>query len=602
VAFYYIHKFVRQNYLGSDSVYVVASNLIYTYDEDARIYVTDGVVQSINSGALPEIANLDALLAGRLLSPEDNTPNIIKLDDSIHSGNLLSLLGEYNGDPYLDISQNELPEFVGWSTSDSYALSPASSSEDLTSAVLATLSFSDLSSSSATSFYPIFQYAVDSDQTYDTSTPTQAELDSLEENREFYDSVDPTTNQELENKLVRKALTRYPEPFLSGLKLAGDIEINGLTLNRIDGNDVIWVVTDIDGWWTLPDSEIPDLPRGWGDGSYDAIGRYANRVITLNGSFLPQDPEDAPAARNALLNALSPLVKTEGAGYLIVTDFGQPIQIYNAEEQANPRTVVFTTPDVTGIAVGDYVNVSGILYGTSPQPDAANNFNSTTSGFVVTAVEPGGTNIAPSITIDRGEELGDYVGGTFPGGGTIRKVLIRTAAKVRLSGAPQISSVNARGRHDFSVGLRAVDPIKYEFADGDPDGYRVATITSGTSWETTINNTGNVAVPVIIEIEGVSSVSDLDLPPTITNEDSDQALELVGGVATGHKLEIDTYNREVLDVTYSAGLVTNVENGRSKLAILAEWIYLEPGSNRLYVTNPVTGSVWKVYYRSGWIG
>jgi hypothetical protein len=342
---------------------------------------------------------------------------------------------------------------------------------------------------------------------------------------EFYDSLGTADEQSKENKIVNTALTALPIPYISGLKLNADIEINGLTLNTIEMPNpyyvgdtlttdvtrrvnnfteaVVWVVSDIDGWWNLPEPELPDLPRGWGDGSYDAIGRWSNRIMTLSGSFIPQEPGDAPKARNILMNALSPLVKTQGAGYL-------------------------------------------------------------------TAKEDG--------TLKKG-------------------------AKVRLSGAPMISSVNARGRHDFSIGLKAVDPVKYEFTDGDPDGYKTQEISSSTSWEATITNDGNTAVPIIVEISGVASVSDPDNPPQITNESGDQTISLVAGVASGHKLEVDTYNREVLDVTYSGGVVSSVANGRSKVTVLTDWIYLNPGANRLYVSNygDISSSTWTIYYRSGWI-
>lgn len=44
------------------------------------------------------------------------------------------------------------------------------------------------------------------------------------------------------------------------------------------------------------------------------------------------------------------------------------------------------------------------------------------------------------------------------------------AAFVRLSGKPKIETVNARGRTDFSIGLKAADPIRYEWNDRDPEG------------------------------------------------------------------------------------------------------------------------------------
>ena len=324
----------------------------------------------------------------------------------------------------------------------------------------------------------------------------------------FYDSVEPTTNQERENRLVNRSLTSLPEPFISGLKLDADIALyrtsdqSELTLNTIDENNAIWVVSDIDGWWNVPQLELPDLPRGWGDGSYDGIGRWTNRLLTLTGSFLVQDPDDAPAARDKLIEYLSPLVKTDGAGYLIVDEGGR-----------------------------------------------------------------------------------------------------RLATKVRLSGPPSIISVNARGRHDFTVGLKAVDPLKYEFVAGDPDGYDSETITTTSgSGSATITNSGNAPVPIIIELSDGFSIPSSSNPPTITNADSDQSITVIGATEANHRLEIDTYNREVLDVTYSGSTVTNVANGRSKASVLIDWIYLNPGTNDIELTNFPTGGTATIYYRSGWIG
>jgi len=310
--------------------------------------------------------------------------------------------------------------------------------------------------------------------------------------------------QSLENKLVRKALTKLPEPYISGLKLNADIEINGLTLNTIDENNVVWVVSDIQGWWNLPESEIPDLPRGWGDGSYDAIGRFSTRNINLVGSFLTQDPSQVPAARSALLNAVN-LVKS--GGWLIVDE--------------NPKK----------------------------------------------------------------------------------------AAYVRLTDSPQIKSVSARGRHDFSIGLVANDPIKYEYVDGSEDGYRVTTLTATGGGTATANvvNSGDVAVPIVIELSKGFIVDDPDLPATITNTASDQVITVIEGTESDTKLEIDTYNREVLDVEYtlnpetSLDEVTNVTNARSKVSVLVDWIYLQPGTNTITLANFPSGSTCTIYYRSGWL-
>lgn len=335
----------------------------------------------------------------------------------------------------------------------------------------------------------------------------------------FYDSVPASANQAEENKIVRKALTNLPEPFLSGLKLNADISLyrydekanpptaTELIFNTIDENDVVWIATDIDGWWTLPEPEVPDLPRGWGDGSYDAIGRWANRILTLDGSFLPQKPEDAPAARNKLMDALSVMVKTKTAGYLIVNE-----------------------PDGSG-------------------------------GYT------------------------------------------RISAKVRLSGAPSIVSVNARGRHDFSIGLKAVDPVKYEFVAGDPDGYRVMPITPVNGIASVpIFNYGNTAVPIIIELSAGFQVTNSSIGSCPRIENFPNKIDIIRGTDSNVRLEIDTYNREALEVTYDGADVDLVENGRSSLPVIVDWIYLEPGPNTITLARFPANSSCNIYYKSGWIG
>lgn len=48
------------------------------------------------------------------------------------------------------------------------------------------------------------------------------------------------------------------------------------------------------------------------------------------------------------------------------------------------------------------------------------------------------------------------------------------AAWVRLSSKPSVKTVNARGRTNFQINLRASDPIKYHWNDADPDGFTSA--------------------------------------------------------------------------------------------------------------------------------
>ena len=66
-----------------------------------------------------------------------------------------------------------------------------------------------------------------------------------------------------------------------GILSAEDVIINDTPLNTINESDsVAWIVTDLDGWWGLPDVEVPDDPRPFSqDGSYYTTGRFAARSI-----------------------------------------------------------------------------------------------------------------------------------------------------------------------------------------------------------------------------------------------------------------------------------------------------------------------------------
>ena len=319
------------------------------------------------------------------------------------------------------------------------------------------------------------------------------------ETQRYYESpedLSPSTQSD-ENRLVNKALTKFPIPYLSGLKLKADIKLENLVLNTIDEDGVVWICTDIEGWWDFPEPQLPELVRGWGDGSYDAKGRWNSRILTLKGTFLTQDPSQVPAARAKLIEA------------------------------------------------ADLVYKSGIL---------------------VVNEEPA------------------------------------KSAAVRLSGSPDIKTVTARGRTEFSIGLRAADPIKYEYIEGSEDGYRteVFTPSSGTA-SATLTNAGNIDVPIIIELSQGFTVANPANPPRITNNATDQIMSIIGSTVSTNRLEIDTYNREVLDVRYDSGEVVNVESGRAKVSTISDWIYLAPGENTIAISNFPAGSSCTIYYRSGWI-
>lgn len=301
-----------------------------------------------------------------------------------------------------------------------------------------------------------------------------------------------------ENKIVNKALSPLPEPYLTGLKLNQDIVLGNLTFNKIDANDVVWICRDLEGWWNLPDPEFPELTRGWGDGSYDVVGRYASRLITLEGSFLTQTPSQVETARRTLLEAIDLVYK------------GSRLIVYEGANQEIPKV-----------------------------------------------------------------------------------------SFVRLSGRPEIVSINARGRHDFSIGLKAADPIKYEYiSPSSNNGYKSNTIASGGS--VVISNSGNTRTPIIFELTG--TITGGAITNTYTNELGVQGtISTIGGItksSNSYTTEIDTYNRSVIRNT--SGTLTSA---RADINAYVDWIYLYPGNNTLtFTTTGGSSPSCKINYRSGWIG
>lgn len=376
--------------------------------------------------------------------------------------------------------------------------------------------------------------------------------------------------QDTENHIANRSLTPLPPPVFTGLKLKEDVILGDLVLNTIDENGVLWVCTDIDGWWVHPDPDIPDVTRGWRDGSYDARGKWLARQITLNGSILTKDPDLLPAARATLIES------------------------------------------------------TNLVY---------------TGAWLKTKENP------------------------------------TRASYVRLSGRPSISTVNARGRTDFSIGLRAADPVKYSWNDSDPDGYDVVYLpcknpSNLETGVTTITNAGNTPVSVFLEIRG-PIVGD----GTIVNSTNGEVLTIVNSLRAGIRrtvsakeltanvatltftanhtfiagdniivsgvdstfngeyevtnvpssnqisyvkvatnvtstassgfvdrgddiLEVDTYEREV-------ALNGSTLGARVYIDTLTDWLRLEPGSNTItFIDEGQANSDASlyIYYRSGWIG
>ena len=119
-----------------------------------------------------------------------------------------------------------------------------------------------------------------------------------------------TYTQGQENFSVDRGLQDNPSPDLGRLRLDANIVLGDFIFNTIDEYGVVWVVTDMDGWWTPPSAAIPIVERGFGDGAYEVRGRYQARTLVLKGSFLVPFPNLVEAARDRLIAATADLAFT----------------------------------------------------------------------------------------------------------------------------------------------------------------------------------------------------------------------------------------------------------------------------------------------------
>lgn len=306
---------------------------------------------------------------------------------------------------------------------------------------------------------------------------------------EYFDDV----TQAYENTTVNKGLTKVPFPKLTGMQLNADISLGSLVLNTIDESGVVWVCTNIEGWWNHPEPEVRDIPRGYGDGSYDVRGRYQARQITLEGVFITPDASYVAAARDKLIKN---------------TDL---------------------------VYVGDWLR----------------------------------TNENPT-----------------------------KASYVRLSGRPEIKTVNARGRTEFSIGLRAPDPLKYEWYEAHELGYRSVSIpgesaSPAATGTNTVTNTGTAYAPVVLQITGPVTG-----PAVISNITTNESITIIESLGSGDILEIDTRDHEV-------SLNGDAVGKRGLIDVLSDWMLLAPGDNVFNFTddgNANSTAVLDVFYRSAWLG
>lgn len=456
---------------------------------------------------------------------------------------------------------------------------------------------------------------------------------------QFVDSYNQSVETNITNEGLRSLLPGDIEtkPYVTGLKLQADVSINGLVLNTIDENKVVWVCTDIEGWWNLPDPEIPDIPRGLDDGSYDVRGRWRARDLTLRGSILPPTPALGATARQTLIEALA-LVYT--GGWLLVDEsplksayvrlYGRPtIENVNARgrinftlplRSADPLKYSWNPDDANGIET------------TSLTPVAIGNTASTTIS------NDGNTNVAVVFSITGPMTAPAYIKNTTTDQ-TIKVIknlrdATYTAATTHRSRTSGVSTITTTSNHSFLVGdIVTVANVAILTFNGDftVTGVTDTTVSYADPGKTIASAvlTSNV-VTVTAASHGFSNgesiyVSSLGYPYdgtyTISNAltntfeyartaantaiayEGNASRDVTSGadvaditLKNADTLQIDTYNTTVL----YRGLP---DAARSTIDVDVDWIKLQPGNNSINIQKTDgTPAAASIKYRSGWIG
>jgi len=386
---------------------------------------------------------------------------------------------------------------------------------------------------------------------------------------------------------------------------------SNLSINIPELSGTVWVISDIEGWWNIPDLEVPNIERGFGDGSFEVTGRYLARDLTLTGSVLITATSRADIAiknqaiRKNLLNAFN---LTKKGAWLIVDEDGYKRAMY-VRLSGKPEISTVNSKGRIDFSIGlrsaDPVKYEWIEDSSHTNPigrttldDGINGYN---SAFIVSL----STNPAyrtydttkQDVRIGGDSTTSGYYG-DLDDGFYSRTEYLNDVVDVRIGG-----DTTTDGYYGSSD-----DGYYYRSYSGD--------VSSGISSPyVTIENHGDTNVYCYFRIIGP-----LYGPAVIQNETEDgniQTINILAPILPATQilvyndtiiqyLDIDIKTREVKIGEYNSA-TTSSGSSRGLLEPLLDWIYLAPGKNKIYFKDSGTGSsttypTLEIYWRSGWVG
>jgi hypothetical protein len=371
-----------------------------------------------------------------------------------------------------------------------------------------------------------------------------------------------------------------------GLCLTEDINVNGLLLNHRDRNGTIWLCTDVEGWWTLPPSEIPDVPKPFWDGSLLTTGRYLSRTVTISGCFIPPDKSLVQYNRDVILRVAA-----------IVRGIGLLAMCGNQSPEITPTSTAFDAPKMTIIQMNDVP--------------------------LVETIRPNGfTQFSLSFRCVNPTKLSLYEkSATIP---------VETGSQTRTRRYKAFSMTSAEGDpvttdygdlttvESLSGAVRSYGSVKSVNFDALIHGEEITEQPyDATAYQTTANdqtivlhNAGNYfAFPIFvfpaIGKVGASAGATKETPVTLRNITTGETMKIQRNVELHRELVIDTGLRRVGQVNPDTSAVSWTWDDRSALSLNSHWISLAPGDNTILMSAPATVSVPTlptVLWRDTWIG
>ena len=380
-----------------------------------------------------------------------------------------------------------------------------------------------------------------------------------------------------------------------GVCLSEDINVNGLLLNHRDENNTLWLCTGIDGWWTLPPSEIPDVPKPFWDGSLLTTGRYLSRAITISGCFIPPDPSLVWYNRNALLQVAA-LVR--GVGLLAMC--GNETDVLNHE--MTPSDPFLDPPKMTIIQTGDVPLID------TTRTNGFTQFSLSFRAVNSTKISVYEKNVPLPIEDTTGEfavvrERKYHAFGTADTPVTDYGEVRNTSDPDDPGGTRSYAEVEKVNLDNLIKDEQWTDP-DWEVNPPPPEEKDDYYQETGTAQSTVLYNSGNYFAFPIFVFDSISGASPA-LPVIVRNLTTSESMTIIKPVPTGLQLVVDTGMRRVGVVEDAAAPPSWKWDDRNYLSLTSEWITLAPGGNTIVVTKPGEVGVPnqpRIYYRDTWIG